>query len=268
MFYFAAGRSEDSEAGVATPRQRVPGLATRVALANSRAMLLLCGLLLAISAYLVSGHIRNIYHDKAYAPASAFDHSIGHRPILNDPAALNKNIDETLRLSPELNEATLLNNVSDAREKIEAVKKLGIRVSVDDYGAGFASLTCLKNLELDEIKLDRELLHNISQSERDREMLGAIINMSRSLKLNLVAEGVETEGSTSFCSATTAAFSRVCTCRHRRRWRASTPEPGLVKSCGRPLPSGVTRLPSRKTGRCETALTGRAAARRRPHRAP
>lgn len=92
----------------------------------------------------------------------------------------------------EINEATLLNHAADARDRIEALKKLGFRVSVDDYGTGFSSLTCLKDMELDEIKLDCALVHKIPQSERDREMVRAIISMSRSLNLNLVAEGVET----------------------------------------------------------------------------
>ena len=92
----------------------------------------------------------------------------------------------------EINESTLLNNAPDARERIEALRNLGFRVSVDDYGTGFSSLTCLKDMELDEIKLDCALVQKISRSERDRDMVCAIINMSQSLNLNLVAEGVET----------------------------------------------------------------------------
>ena len=53
-------------------------------------------------------------------------------------------------------------------------------------------MTCLKDLALDEIKLDGELVRNISATERDREIVCAIIDMSKTLNLNLVAEGVET----------------------------------------------------------------------------
>ncbi|MCP4390345.1 MAG: EAL domain-containing protein, partial [Gammaproteobacteria bacterium] len=101
----------------------------------------------------------------------------------------------------EIAEATLLQNTADAREKIESIKQHGIRVSIDDYGTGFSSLTCLKNLDLDEIKLDCELVHNISGTDKDREMVCAIIDMSRSLKLNLVAEGVETQAQYDFLRA-------------------------------------------------------------------
>ena len=101
----------------------------------------------------------------------------------------------------EIAEATLLQNTPDARNKIESIKQQGIRVSIDDYGTGFSSLTCLKNLDLDEIKLDCELVHNISGTDKDREMVRAIIDMSRSLKLNLVAEGVETQEQYDFLKA-------------------------------------------------------------------
>ena len=110
------------------------------------------------------------------------------------------------RLSPqslvlEITETTLQQNTPDASEKIEAIKQHGIRVSIDDYGTGCSSLTCLKNLDLDEIKLDCELVRNISGTDKDREMVCAIIDMSRSLKLNLVAEGVETQEQYDFLKA-------------------------------------------------------------------
>lgn len=101
----------------------------------------------------------------------------------------------------EITENTLLHNTPDAREKIEAVRRRGVRVSIDDYGTGCSSLTCLKDLELDEIKLDCGLVQRIGASARDREMVSAIINLSRSLKLNLVAEGVETREQYEFLRA-------------------------------------------------------------------
>ena len=113
---------------------------------------------------------------------------------------------EARRLPPralvlEITENTLLQNTPDAREKIEAVRRRGVRVSIDDYGTGCSSLTCLKDLQLDEIKLDCGLVQRIGASARDREMVSAIISLSRSLKLNLVAEGVETREQYEFLRA-------------------------------------------------------------------
>lgn len=101
----------------------------------------------------------------------------------------------------EIAESTLLQNTPDARAKVESIKQRGIRVSIDDYGTGCSSLTCLKDLDLDEIKLDCELVQGISGTDRDRQMVCAIIDMSRSLKLNLVAEGVETQEQYDFLRA-------------------------------------------------------------------
>jgi EAL domain-containing protein (putative c-di-GMP-specific phosphodiesterase class I) len=101
----------------------------------------------------------------------------------------------------EITESALLNNSPDARNKVESIKQQGIRVSIDDYGSGCSSLTCLKELAFDEIKLDCALVHKISESASDRELVCAIIGMSQSLNMTLVAEGVETQEQYDFLQA-------------------------------------------------------------------
>ncbi len=102
------------------------------------------------------------------------------------------------RLVLEITESVLLRNLKDVREKIERIKQRGIRVSLDDYGTGYSSLAYLKNLELDEIKMDGSFVRDLFASDRDQELVCSIIGMTNSLNMSLVAEGVETEAQFDF----------------------------------------------------------------------
>ncbi|MDO9188424.1 MAG: EAL domain-containing protein, partial [Sulfurimicrobium sp.] len=72
------------------------------------------------------------------------------------------------------------------------LKALGIRFSMDDFGTGYSSLSYLNRLPLDEIKIDRDFIGSLDHNEGDRVMVATILNMAKTLNLNIVAEGVET----------------------------------------------------------------------------
>lgn len=97
------------------------------------------------------------------------------------------------RLTLEVTEEGLIEDLAAAASALAALRQGGCRVAVDDFGTGYSSLAYLKALPLDYLKLDRRLSQDIAGSPRDRIVVRGVIDMARSLGLGVVAEGVETE---------------------------------------------------------------------------
>lgn len=96
------------------------------------------------------------------------------------------------QLCLEITEGTLM-DVDSAMKTLPALKRMGFHVSVDDFGTGFSSLSYLKRLPIDELKIDRSFIMRLDSDERDLAMVAAIVSMAESLGLQVLAEGVETE---------------------------------------------------------------------------
>ncbi len=92
----------------------------------------------------------------------------------------------------EVTETSMMSDVELARENMERVQQLGMRISIDDYGTGFSSLAQLRTLPVRELKLDRSLVEQIDTEEGDRLIASSTIEMAHHLGLEVVAEGVET----------------------------------------------------------------------------
>lgn len=90
----------------------------------------------------------------------------------------------------EITETSFIENFEQAKLAIEALKNQGFKIALDDFGAGFSSLTYLNEFELDTIKLDRSLIKNIGESKNDI-IIESIVNMAKRLGISVVAEGVE-----------------------------------------------------------------------------
>jgi diguanylate cyclase (GGDEF)-like protein/PAS domain S-box-containing protein len=102
------------------------------------------------------------------------------------------------RLKLELTESVVLDDVTDVAAKMHELKALGVRLSLDDFGTGYSSLSYLKNLPLDQIKIDQSFVRDITSDPNDAMLVITIIDMAQNFHLNVIAEGVETEAQLSF----------------------------------------------------------------------
>jgi diguanylate cyclase (GGDEF)-like protein/PAS domain S-box-containing protein len=98
---------------------------------------------------------------------------------------------EPHRLGLELTENAMLGDIDTAVSKINAIKALGVSVAIDDFGTGYSSLTYLKQLPIDEIKIDRSFVRDLLTDSNDALVVGAIISLGRHLGIRTIAEGVE-----------------------------------------------------------------------------
>ncbi len=101
-------------------------------------------------------------------------------------------------LELEITESTIMQNPAKAISMLQTLKAKGIKISVDDFGTGYSSLDQLKRIPLDALKIDRSFVANITTNPDDAAIASAIIGMAHSLKLKVVAEGVETEDQMAF----------------------------------------------------------------------
>jgi diguanylate cyclase (GGDEF)-like protein/PAS domain S-box-containing protein len=102
------------------------------------------------------------------------------------------------RLKLEITESLILEKATDTIAKMTALKAHGIGFSMDDFGTGYSSLSQLRQLPLDQLKIDQSFISNVVGSAKDAAIVSTIIALGRSLNLSVIAEGVETEGQRSF----------------------------------------------------------------------
>lgn len=101
-------------------------------------------------------------------------------------------------LKLELTESIVLENIDETIAKMRELKLLGLSFSLDDFGTGYSSLQYLKQLPLDQIKIDRSFVRDIASDPNDAAIVQAIIAMSDALALSVLAEGVETDAQRDF----------------------------------------------------------------------
>jgi diguanylate cyclase (GGDEF)-like protein len=97
------------------------------------------------------------------------------------------------KLELEITESALIRDTQRIISILNDLRKHGVRLSVDDFGTGYSSLGYLKHLPFDKIKIDQSFIHGIPDSEDDAAITQAIIGISSSLNMELIAEGVETK---------------------------------------------------------------------------
>ena len=97
------------------------------------------------------------------------------------------------KLKIELTESLVLDDVADTILKMNALREIGVRFSMDDFGTGHSSLAYLTQLPLDQLKIDQSFIRNIGIKSNDSVIVQTIIGMGNNIGIDIIAEGVETE---------------------------------------------------------------------------
>jgi diguanylate cyclase (GGDEF)-like protein/PAS domain S-box-containing protein len=123
-----------------------------------------------------------------------------HQPDFVDQvlAVIDATGADPTRLKLELTESMLLENADKVIPGMAALKARGIRFSLDDFGTGFSSLSYLKRLPLNQLKIDQSFVRDVESDPNDAAIVRTIIALGQSLGLNVIAEGVETDGQRNF----------------------------------------------------------------------
>ena len=99
---------------------------------------------------------------------------------------------EPALLELEITEGVLMQNIDTTVTALTRLKVMGIRLAIDDFGTGYSSLSYLRRFPIDVLKIDQSFIRGLSTDSNDAALVSAIISLGRSLKLTIIAEGVET----------------------------------------------------------------------------
>lgn len=156
--------------------------------------------IIKIGSYVIDEVLKSLVILKEYI-SDSFRISINLSPVqFQDSNLIDKihnslnqyNIDASY-IDFEITETALIYDQKKTIQKLMELKNLGTTISMDDFGTGYASLSYLKTYPFDIIKIDKSFIFNMLRSEKDKNLVRAIIAMAKSLELLVVAEGVETQ---------------------------------------------------------------------------
>jgi diguanylate cyclase (GGDEF)-like protein/PAS domain S-box-containing protein len=97
-------------------------------------------------------------------------------------------------LTLEITESMLMADIESAKETLHALRRLGVRLAIDDFGTGYSSLSYLKQLPVDIIKIDKTFVDQVDIDADDVALVDAVVGLGQALKMQTVAEGIETDG--------------------------------------------------------------------------
>lgn len=145
--------------------------------------------------------LESLYPDLAISVNISSTHFTDHDFLAFLQKCLKKYPINPSRLELEITETLLMENMSAGLEVINKIKQLGVRIALDDFGTGYSSLSYLKTLPIDTVKIDREFIKDIPDSESDMQISSVIIFLAKQLHFEVVAEGVETAEQLAFLKA-------------------------------------------------------------------
>jgi EAL domain-containing protein (putative c-di-GMP-specific phosphodiesterase class I) len=101
-------------------------------------------------------------------------------------------------LDLEITESILMENAPSTRKILQELKLMGVQISIDDFGTGYSSLSYLKHFPIDRLKIDRSFVHDVNYDTDDAAIAESIIALGHSLRIKVLAEGVETKEQLNF----------------------------------------------------------------------
>ena len=123
-------------------------------------------------------------------------------------------------LELEITESLVMEDIKHSTASLEAIRAMGVTIAIDDFGTGFSSLSYLSKLPVDTLKIDRSFVIDMTSGPQGMALVSSIINLAHSLKLKVVAEGVETEEQ--------SRLLRMLTCDEMQGYLFSKPVPSEI----------------------------------------
>ena len=165
------------------------------------------GLIIELGGYIIESAFRTLrdWHDRGIE-VSQMSINISmrqftHYNFVNDVTELCEKYlgrETVSKVYFEITESVVAEDIKKVISIINDIKKLGIHFSMDDFGTGYSSLSYIRQLPIDEIKIDRHFVKDLSKDASAEEMVNTIIHMARIFDLSVIAEGVETEQQQTF----------------------------------------------------------------------
>lgn len=184
-------RWESSELGLVSPAEFI-GIAEET------------GLIVPIGAWVLEEACKQgkVWSDKGFEVAVSVNISAVQLQRYNFLKTV-KEIIESTNIEPryldlEITENGIMKNLEKSEEIMSELSAMGIKISIDDFGTGFSSLSYIKRFKSNTLKIDRSFVKDIPNDENDMSITLAVINMARSLNMSTVAEGVENEAQLEF----------------------------------------------------------------------
>jgi diguanylate cyclase (GGDEF)-like protein/PAS domain S-box-containing protein len=132
-------------------------------------------------------------HDALVISLNVSGRQVNHVDIARFAQIIEQTSVPKNQIELELTETFLMQNPELAAELVEQLHQLGVRISIDDFGSGYSSLSYLKRFRIDCLKIDQLLIRDIVESDNDLAIARAVVALGHSLGLSVIAEGVETE---------------------------------------------------------------------------
>ncbi|MBC2769824.1 EAL domain-containing protein [Pusillimonas minor] len=183
------------------------------------------GLILPIGQWVLKQACTNIVKWRAHAnPNMRVSVNLSARQFKNQDivSQIKKTLEDAQcpadALELEITESVLMERPDQVTSTLRTLHDMGIRLSIDDFGTGYSSLSYLRNFPIHELKIDRSFIEDITQDESHAAIVKAIITLAHSMKLTVLAEGVETEAQ--------LHYLRNERCDHLQGYFFSRPLPG------------------------------------------
>jgi EAL domain-containing protein (putative c-di-GMP-specific phosphodiesterase class I) len=162
------------------------------------------GLIEAIGDWVIEAACRQAlaWEEHGFTPEIAFNVSPRQLHQPNFCSVLRRRVlahgVDPARLTVEITESTAMQDSDRIESVLRELRQFGLRIAIDDFGAGYSSLSRLRHMPVQVLKIDRSLMREVPRSEDASAVIGAIIQLARAVRADAVAEGVETEAQRRF----------------------------------------------------------------------